>query len=349
MATLGIVGAGGWGTALAVMLARHGHAVTLWARRPAHAASLVKTRTNEVYLPNIMLPPSIRVTAELADVPACPHIILAVPSQALRQTWQRLAPLLGPKHTVANAAKGLEIATGLRLSQVLTAERGQISAGSIAVLSGPNHAEEVGTGLPTTSVVASANPTTAETWQDVLMGETFRVYTNDDVIGVELGGALKNVIALAAGICDGLGYGDNTKAALLTRGLAEMSRLGEAMGAHLLTFSGLSGMGDLIATCTSSHSRNTRAGRQIGKGTSADVVVAESAMVIEGIPTCQAALSLASELGVDMPITRAVGDVLFNGKSPQRAVQELMTRGPKDELGAILSPKAPSLGHTRRC
>ncbi len=333
-----IVGAGGWGTALAVMLAHHGREVALWARRSEHAGALRSTRVNATYLPKVALPESIQITDDLTDIAAAPFIILAVPSQALRQTWSALAPLLQSHHTIANAAKGLEIETGRRLSEVLSAGRCKVPAVNIAVLSGPNHAEEVGRGLPTTSVIAAGSPGTAESWQEVLMGSAFRVYTNDDVIGVELGGALKNVIALAAGICDGLGFGDNTKAALLTRGLAEMSRLGVAMGAHPLTFSGLSGMGDLIATCTSDHSRNTRAGRLIGQGQSVEAILAESAMVVEGVPTCRAALSLAAARNVDMPITQAVGDVLFEGKSPKQAVQELMARGPKDELGAILNP-----------
>lgn len=336
-----VVGAGGWGTALAVMLARAGRRVTLWARRPQHAARLAAQRVNEPYLPGIPIPAGVRVSADLEEAAQAPFILLAVPSQAVRATWRALAPHLGVGHTVAIAAKGLEIGTGLRLSQVIASEPGPLPPSRIAVLSGPNHAEEVGRGLPTTSVVAASDPRTGEAWQELLMNSSFRVYTNDDVIGVELGGALKNVIALGAGISDGLGFGDNTKAALITRGLAEMARLGAALGARVLTFSGLSGMGDLIATCTSEHSRNARAGRAIGAGTPPEEVVAGTPMVIEGIPTCRAALQLARAAGVEMPITEAVGAVLFDGKPPRQAVSELMGRGPKDELAAILAPPAP--------
>jgi len=333
---IAIVGAGGWGTALAVMLARAGRRVTLLARRTEQAKRLSERRLNEEYLPGITLPPTVKVTADTEEALVQRHVLLAVPSQSLRETWIRLIPLLRSTHTVANAAKGLEIASGMRLSQVLEALPSPVDPGRLAVLSGPNHAEEVGRGQPTTSVVASRSPETAEVWQDLLMTPTFRVYTNDDLIGVELGAALKNVIAIGAGICDGLGFGDNTKAALLTRGLAEMSRLGVAMGARALTFSGLSGMGDLIATCTSRHSRNARAGRAIGSGEPVEAVIAATSMVIEGIPTCKAAIGLAHKAGVEMPITEAVGEVLFNGKEPRIAVAELMGRGPKDERGAIL-------------
>lgn len=327
---LGVVGAGGWGTALAVLVARKGIDVTLWSRRSEHVSELEARRENLTYLPGVRLPESVRVTSRLEEVARCDRLILAVPSQALRALWTRLRPLLGSEAAVLNAAKGLEAGTGLRLSQVI--EEGGFPIDRIGVLSGPNHAEEVGRGLPTTSVVAGRSRALLEEWQELLMGGTFRVYTNDDLIGVELGGALKNVIALAAGICDGLGFGDNTKAAVITRGLAEMSRLGAAMGANVITFSGLSGMGDLIATSTSSHSRNTQAGLAIGRGATLEEVLRSTSMVIEGIPTCRAALELAAAHGVEMPITKAVAQVLFEGMSPRAAVAELMGRGPKGEL-----------------
>lgn len=336
--SVGIVGAGGWGTALAVILARRGLKVTLWARRPEQVARLRTERENKAYLPGVALPPEVDVTDELAAVARHPRILLAVPSQAVTGVWREIVPHATPRHTVINAAKGLEVGTGRRLTEALTAVPSPVPKHRFAVLSGPNHAEEVGRGLPTTTVVASEDIKTAEAWQEILMGASFRVYTNEDLIGVELGGALKNVIALAAGISDGLGFGDNTKAALITRGLAEMARLGAAMGARILTFSGLSGMGDLIATCTSGHSRNTRAGRRIGQGERPEAIVGSTSMVIEGIPTCRAAIDLASRHGIDMPITRAVGDVLFHDKTPSVAVAELMGRGPKDELHAILRP-----------
>ena len=333
---LGVVGAGGWGTALAVLLARKGFDVTLWSRRSEHARELEQARENKAYLPGVPLPESVRITCDLREVARCSRLILAVPSQALRSLWERLRPLLGAGAAVLNTAKGLEAETGLRLSQVL--EEGGFPADRICVLSGPNHAEEVGRGIPTSSVVAGRSRALIEEWQELLMGSTFRVYTNEDVIGVELGGALKNVIAIAAGISDGLGFGDNTKAALITRGLAEMSRLGVAMGANVITFAGLSGMGDLVATSTSTHSRNTQAGFAIGRGKTLQEVLRSTPMVIEGVPTCRAALSLAAAHGVEMPITRAVAQILFEGKSPRQAVAELMGRGPKSELEALFPP-----------
>lgn len=335
---LGVVGAGGWGTALAVLLAKKGFEVVLWARRSEHVSELRTARENKAYLPGVPLPETVQVTGDLHEVAECRRLILAVPSQALRSLWERLRPLLNGDAAVLNAAKGLEARTGLRLSQVL--EEVGFPPGRIAVLSGPNHAEEVGRGLPTTSVVAGRSRALIEEWQELLMGSTFRVYTNEDVIGVELGGALKNVIALAAGISDGLGFGDNTKAALITRGLAEMSRLGAAMGANVITFSGLAGMGDLIATSTSTHSRNTQAGLAIGRGATLEEVLRSTPMVIEGVPTCRAALALAAAHGVEMPITRAVAQVLFEGKSPSQAVAELMGRGPKSELEALFPPSS---------
>jgi len=334
---VGIIGAGGWGTAIAVMLGKRGVPVTLWARRPEVAAALSSERENAVYLPGIRLPDAVSVTGDLAAAAAHRFLVLAVPSQAVGRVWAEVVRHITPAHTVLNVAKGLDEATGRRLSEVIAAQPSPVPVERLAVLSGPNHAEEVGRGVPTASVVASASRSTAELWQELLMGPEFRVYTNDDVAGVELGGALKNVIALAAGMSDGLGFGDNTKAAIITRGLSEMARLGAAMGARVLTFSGLSGMGDLVATCTSGHSRNMRAGRRIGRGEPPDAVAASTPMVIEGVPTCRAALILAKRYGVDMPITEAVGAVLFDGKAPSEAVAELMGRGPKDELQALLS------------
>lgn len=332
---ISVIGAGGWGTALAKLLAEAGHAVTLWARNPQRAQLLREKRVNETYLPGHLLPESLEITSDLRQAAGSRWIILSIPSQHLRSNWERLAPLLSADHMILNTSKGLEAESGLRLSQVLTGN-GDVSVGrKLAVLSGPNHAEEVAAGQPTTSVIASLDKEVAEAWQSVLMTPMFRVYTNGDLLGVELGGALKNVIALAAGMADGLGFGDNTKAALITRGLAEMSRLGVAMGADPLTFSGLSGMGDLIATCNSVHSRNNRAGKEIGRGKAISEVIAASSMVIEGIPTCRAALKLARQFGVEMPITTAVAQVLFSGKSPMEAVKDLMGRGPKSEIHAL--------------
>lgn len=329
-AAVGVVGAGGWGSALALMLARQGKRVVLWVRDAARASRLARSRINDPYLPGHALPELVEVTADLKTVAEPRHLILAVPSQALRSVWERMMPWVRPDHSVVNAAKGIEIATGRRLSEVLL-ESGGLDRSRLAVLSGPNHAEEVAQGLPTTTVVASHDPRTAAEWQELLMAPMFRVYTSDDVIGVELGGALKNVIALACGIADGLGFGDNTKAAIITRGLAEIARLGIALGARPITFSGLSGVGDLVATCYSAHSRNSRAGRRIGQGVPVREVIDSTPMVIEGIPTCRAACLVAERVGVEMPITRAVSDVLFGGKRPGDLVWELMGRDPKSE------------------
>jgi len=335
-AAVGIVGAGGWGSALSILLARRGRRVALWARDPAKAERLRTTRVNETYLPGHRLPEAVEVTSELEEVARLPFLILAVPSQGLRSVWERLSPYITPMHSVVNTAKGIEIATGRRLSEVLL-DGGKLDKRQLAVLSGPNHAEEVAKGLPTATVVAAYQAETAGAWQELLMAPMFRVYTSDDVVGVELGGALKNVIALAAGIADGLGFGDNTKAAIITRGLVEIARLGIAMGAHPITFSGLSGVGDLVATCSSTHSRNARAGRLIGQGVPVEDVIRSTPMVIEGIPTCRAALVLAERMGVEMPITKAVSDVLFGGKRPETAVWELMGRDPKSELLDLFS------------
>lgn len=332
---IAVVGAGGWGTALALLLAREGRRVTLWARDPAKACALAATRVNEWYLPGHRLPDEVEITADLVRVARSPYLILAVPSQVLRRVWQKLAPYVQDAHTVLNVAKGIEVATGLRLSQVLLQVPSALQPHRLAVLSGPNHAEEVAAGLPAASVVASDDDGTATLWQRLLMAPMFRVYTSDDLLGVELGGALKNVIALAAGIAEGLGYGDNTKAAIITRGLAEMSRLGVAMGARAITFGGLSGVGDLVATCNSRYSRNTTAGRRIGQGAAVDEVLRSTSQVIEGIPTCRAVMGLAARYGVEMPITRAVASVLFEGKRPKEAVAELMGRHPKSELETL--------------
>lgn len=328
---IGIVGAGGWGTALAVSLARHGALVTLWARSSDAALSLLSARENRTYLPGVRLPDALEITADLAAVARHRFLILAVPSQGLRDVFSRLVPHLTPGHSVLNAAKGIEVDSGLRLTQVLASIESPIPYSRIGVLSGPNHAEEVGRGQPTATVVASSQVSTAIEWQKRLINPTLRVYTNDDVVGVELGGALKNIIALAAGICDGLGFGDNTKAALMTRGIAEISRLGVHMGAKPETFSGLSGIGDLIATCTSPHSRNAQFGRKIGEGVDPRQAITESPMVIEGVPACKACARLANRHGIDMPITQAVYQVIFHGKSPLEAVDELMSRDPKNE------------------
>ena len=250
-------------------------------------------------------------------------VVLAVPSQAVRETAKKMAANIAPDTIIINAAKGLEMNTHKRLSQVIQEE---IPHSRVAVLSGPSHAEEVGRGMPTTGVCSSEDKTVAELVQDVFMSPFFRVYTNQDLTGVETGGALKNIIAIAAGISDGLGYGDNTKAALMTRGATEMARLGQAMGASILTFAGLTGIGDLIVTCTSMHSRNRRAGILLGQGKPLKEVLQAVGMVVEGVDTCKAAYELAQQLGVEMPITEQLYQILFKGKDPALAVNELMLR-----------------------
>ncbi|HET7559046.1 MAG TPA: NAD(P)H-dependent glycerol-3-phosphate dehydrogenase, partial [Limnochordia bacterium] len=315
--------------------ARTGQAVVLWCRREEQARALCAERTNAVYLPGVPFPDGVSATADLAEaLRRCDDVLLAVPAQSLRALAEQIAPHLRPAHRFLSLAKGLEIATGLRMSQVLAAVL-PVAPERIAALSGPNHAEEVGRGLPTAGVVASAYPPAAEHFQALLMNPSFRLYTNPDLAGVELAGALKNVIALATGIADGLGFGDNSRAALITRGLAEIGRLGQRLGAQPLTFAGLAGMGDLIATCTSRHSRNARAGRLVGEGASIAEVTKATPMAIEGVPTTRAAIALARRAGVEMPICQAVYDVLFQGVEPRSRVDALMRREARTELDAL--------------
>lgn len=336
MITVSIVGGGGWGTALAASIGGQGIPVKLWVRRSEHAKQIQKERENKAHLPGVFLPPTVSVTDQLEDMAGFSHyIIVVVPSQAVRSVIGRLAPCLTPQHRILVASKGLEVGTHLRMSQVIEEIVPGIDPKRIACISGPNHAEEVGRGIPSATVVASPDESVAGEWQRILMTESLRVYTTDDLIGVELGGALKNVIALAAGISDGLGFGDNTRAALVTRGLAEMVRLGMALGARPLTFSGLAGIGDLMATCNSRHSRNRSAGEAIGRGVPLESILENTVKVIEGIPTCKAALGLAQRYGVDMPISESVYGILYRREDPRSTVSLLMTRGPKSEWEPI--------------
>lgn len=329
---IAVVGAGSWGTALAVLLARKGFKVGLWARRPEFAERLQKNRENSTYLPGVFLPDNIEVKNDMAwVVQGAKLIVLSVPSHAVRHTARALKPLLEEEITVVNTAKGLELDSGLRLSQVLEQE----GISTFAVLSGPSHAEEVGRGLPTSVVVTAKKKEVAEYVQDVFMGPSFRVYTNPDLIGVELGGALKNIIALATGMSDGLSLGDNARAALMTRGLAEITRLGMALGANPLTFAGLAGLGDLIVTCCSMYSRNRRAGIELGRGRPLKEVLAGMGMVVEGVPTTAAARKLAQELGIPMPITEEVYQVLYKGKPAKECVSSLMERKRTVETGFL--------------
>ncbi|MDK2894638.1 MAG: glycerol-3-phosphate dehydrogenase [Moorella sp. (in: firmicutes)] len=323
LGTIAVIGAGSWGTALAILLARKGFRVNLWARRREVVAELEEIKENKAYLPGVKLPAGIRPTIDLqAATRDADLVVLSVPSHAVRLTARQVKPFLPPGTIVVNTAKGLELDTKKRLSEVL-AEEGFTR---VAVLSGPSHAEEVGRGLPTTVVVAAADRNVAEYVQDIFMDPTFRVYTNPDVTGVEYGGALKNIIALATGIADGLGLGDNARAALMTRGMAEIARLGVALGGKAMTFAGLSGIGDLIVTCTSMYSRNRRAGMQLGEGKALAEVLSGMGMVVEGVRTTAAARELARQYQIRMPITEEIYQVLYAGKPARDCVAALMER-----------------------
>ena len=326
---IAIIGSGSWGTANAVMLAKRGFDVYLWSWIQEETDRLNRDRENKEFLPDVKFPDNITCTHDMAlCTDGADLIITAAPSPATRTTAKNLSPYVAEGQKIINISKGLEESTLLRLSQVYKEE---IPQANISVMSGPSHAEEVSRGLPTTNVVASEDMETARFIQDIMMSDMFRIYTSSDIIGVELGGALKNVVALCAGTSDGLGYGDNTKAALMTRGLAEIARLGIAMGAKQETFMGLSGLGDLIVTCTSMHSRNRRAGILLGKGKSLDETLKEVHMVVEGVNTAKAAYALAKKYNVEMPIVEQAYNVLFNGADAREAVLTLMTREKRNE------------------
>ncbi|MGN7455814.1 NAD(P)H-dependent glycerol-3-phosphate dehydrogenase [Paenibacillus pasadenensis] len=324
--------AGSWGTALAAVLAANGHEVVMWTRSASQAAEIRDSHANTKYLPGAALPDNLTATTDMAEALKDARLVLfAAPSSAMRQVASAAAPLLDPDAVIVHAAKGFEIDSLERMSHVLAEELGR-PLETIVVLSGPSHAEEVVKQLPTTVVVASEAEGYAEQAQDAFINSCFRVYTNRDVIGVEVAGAIKNIIALGAGLSDGLGFGDNAKAALLTRGLAEIGRLGQAMGANMMTFAGLAGVGDLVATCTSPHSRNWRAGSLLASGLSLDEVLAKVGMVVEGVRTTRSARSLAARYGVEMPITDQLYEVLFQNKAPREAVESLMLRDRTGEL-----------------
>ena len=327
--SVAVLGSGSWGTALGVVLARAGHRTLLWARRAEAADEMRERRENVAYLPGVPLPPGLEVISDLARAAEAPLAVLAVPTKAQRAVARDRARLGGLRAALC-AAKGYEPDTRRRMSQVLREEFGD--AVGVAVLAGPSHAEEVAREIPTTVVVAAEDEPTGLVFQDLLMTSTFRVYTNTDVLGVETAASLKNVIAIAAGICDGLGFGDNTKGALLTRGLAEISRLGVALGARPETFYGLAGIGDLVTTCISHHSRNRRVGELVAQGMDLAGATAKTVMVAEGVATTKSARAIAREAGVEMPITEKVHDVLYDGKDPRTALGELMDRDAKAEV-----------------
>lgn len=321
--TIGVLGAGAWGTALSLVAADAGHSVVLWARETDVVHDINTHKRNQQFLPDVELPQSIRAVSDIGALAGSEIIILSVPTQHIRST------LKGATDTVAGSilvdvSKGIERGTHLRVSEILD-DIGAVSKAYV-VLSGPSHAEEVGRRLPTAVVAASRDAAVSEYVQKALSTDTFRIYTSDDVTGVEICGALKNVIAIAAGIIDTMVVSDNTKAALLTRGLAEMTRLGVALGAQPATFAGLAGLGDLFVTCTSRHSRNRSVGEQLGRGRTLADILHEMTAVAEGVPTTTAALELASTVGVDMPITEKVASILFEGEDPATALRDLMIR-----------------------
>ena len=329
MSKIGVIGAGSWGTALAILLEKNGHHVTLWSHREEEAKELAKNREHKAKLPGVYIPDSIVITGNLeAALTEKEVIVFAVPSVAVRSTAKKVGSYVKKGQLIVNVAKGIEETTLMTLTDIIEEE---IPGAKGCVLSGPSHAEEVSRGLPTTCVVGAKDKETAEFLQNVFMSPVFRVYISSDILGIELGGALKNVIALAAGTADGLGYGDNTKAALITRGITEIARLGIAMGAKADTFYGLSGIGDLIVTCASKHSRNRKAGYFMGQGKSMQEAMNEVNMVVEGVYSAKAGLSLSQKYKVEMPIIEQVNKVLFEGKAPADAVRELMVRDKKIE------------------
>lgn len=324
-----VLGDGGWGTCLGVLLAGQGHRVTLWGHMPSYMDQLRRTRENVKFLPGVVIPASVRLTSDFAQAwEAAEVIVVAVPSQYLRRVLQ--AARGGPwnRTLVVSVVKGIEPGALLRMSEVV---RDLVPAKRLVVLSGPSISYETARGVPTTVVAASRQSAAARQVQDLFSTNQFRVYTSSDVIGVELGGALKNVIAIACGVADGLGFGANAKAALVTRGLVEMSRLGIAMGARARTFAGLSGLGDLVTTCFSQHSRNRRVGEQLGRGVPLSTITGTTEQVAEGITTAQSAYSLSRKHKVEMPIATAVYEILYERKSPKRAVADLMARELKPE------------------
>ena len=329
MAKVSIIGAGSWGLGLAILLNNNGHGVKVWSVFPEEIEELKVTRENKKCLPGVKIPETIEFTADTEyAVTTADVIVMAVASPYTRSTSKIIAPFVKKGQYIVNVGKGIEEDSLLTLCQIIEEEIPNVT---VAVLSGPSHAEEVGRGIPTTCVIGTHKKKDAEYLQNIFMSDVFRVYTSPDMLGICIGGALKNVIALAAGIADGLGYGDNTKAALITRGIAEIARLGIAMGADAITFTGLSGIGDLIVTCASMHSRNRRAGILIGKGYTKDEAMKEVQMVVEGVFSAKAALQLAKKYNVEMPIVEQVNEVLFDDKSPAYAVRELMLRDKKIE------------------
>lgn len=336
MAKICIIGGGSWGIALAVLLSKNGHEITVWSALESEIQMLRENHEHKM-LPGVRLPESaVFTTDDREAVEGKDMLVMAVASAYTRQTAKRLSGNVASGQKILNVAKGIEEHTMMTLSEIIEQE---IPQADVAVMSGPSHAEEVGRGIPTTIVVGAKTRATAEFIQNLFVNEVFRVYISPDILGMELGGALKNVVALAAGIADGLGYGDNTKAALITRGITEIARLGTAMGGKFETFCGLTGIGDLIVTCASMHSRNRRAGILIGQGKTCEEAMAEVKMVVEGVYSAKAAMELAKKYDVQLPIIEQVNQILFEGKSAEQAVKELMLRDKKIEVPAFPWPE----------
>ena len=328
---VGVIGAGSWGIALTVLLDKNGSKVTVWSKFEEEVKMLSEKREYVDKLPGVKIPETVNFTTDLeATVKNNEVLVMAVPSTFVRGTAHLMKDFVAPGQIIVNVAKGIEENTLMTLSDIIEEE---IPQAKVAVMCGPTHAEEVGRGIPTTIVVGAREQSTAKLIQDLFMNESFRVYISPDVLGMEIGSSLKNVVALAAGIADGLGYGDNTKAALITRGIAEISRLGIKMGGKAETFAGLTGIGDLIVTCASMHSRNRRAGILIGQGKTMQEAMDEVKMVVEGVYSAKAAMQLARKYDVELPIIEQVNEILFNNKPAAEAVRDLMIRDKKIEIG----------------
>ncbi len=325
---IAVLGSGGWGTALAMLLVENGHEVTLWSYQAEESQQLQRTKENHL-LPGVKLPDNLRYTWDLACVQGCGAVVMATPSFGVRDTAEKIRAYLTPETILISVSKGIEKGTSLRMTEIIRQATGGVCP--VAALSGPSHAEEVARRVPTAVVSACPDWETAEQVQDLFINDRFRVYSSSDVIGVELGAALKNVMALCTGCCRGMDFGDNTNAMLMTRGLAEMARLGVALGGRRETFAGLAGMGDLIVTCTSMNSRNYRAGILIGQGMPVQQAIAEIGAVVEGYYAVDSARELAQQVGVEMPITQAAYEVLYEGRNPREALQALMRREKRHE------------------
>lgn len=337
MTKVALIGAGSWGTAMGVLLTRNGRCdVVLWARRPELAETMNLYHENPEYLPGIVLPDELRVTNDLEEALAgAETVIMGVPSHGFRDVLKHVAPIAGPRPAYVSLTKGLEVGTRKRMSEVIGEEVDGLDESCVAVLTGPNLAREIVEGHPSASAIASRDDATAKRLQGILQSPTFRCYTNNDIVGCEIGGAFKNVIAIAAGVADGLGFGDNTKASVMTRGLAEMARFSVRFGAHPLTFLGLAGVGDLIATCASPHSRNHYVGMELGRGRKIEDILGSMRMVAEGVRACKPIYELGQRAGVALPITEAVVGVCHNGRSVHEALMDLLAREIRSEFEGV--------------